>query len=317
MAVPVGGNHEEPRLADRLGQYAASVPMSKGSLSLFLVVTDHARERGLPLDAERLVVDGGGQVRRLGRPAVQQILARHGITDVLAREGGRTSMGSVQRMRRYVGFLNRLHEEGLADPDAIGAFWIARVREFLARRRVAPVPRQHRTRPRLILDANRSPGGAFRELFRQAAQQDPEKGAASSDAVLTHLVAAALDPMRSSGFPFAPLSPGDVTLHVAASPGEALIAACRDSLDQGGRPVLITAPRAAAFAAALAEQAGIGESLDVLDVANFLAIHLHLRTGFRRARLPQELRRLVSRYNEIVDREETDPSLKIRFRWSA
>ncbi len=308
------GNREAPCLDDRLDAYAASIPETKGTLSLFLVVTDHARERGLPLDADSLIVEGGGQVRRLGRPAVQQILARHGITEELAREGGRTSMGSVQRMRGYVDLLNRLHEEGLADPDAIEAFWITRVRDFLARRRMAPVPRPHRPRPRLVLDANRSPTRAFRELCRQAEARDPERGAGYSDAVLTHLVAAALDPVRPSGSPAAPPSPGHAILHVAASPGEAVIAACRDSLEHGHRPVLITAPRAAAFAAVLAEQAGIGERLDVLDIADLLATHLYLRSGFRAARLPHDLRRLVARYNEIVDREEADPSLRIRFR---
>ena len=123
-ARPGMGRHDCPTrmLGERLTEYAAAVHLGKGTLALLLVVTDHARERGLPLDADRLVVDGGGQVKRLGRPAVQKILARHGITEVLAREGGRTSMGSVQKMRRYVDLLNRLHHEALADPEAIEAF---------------------------------------------------------------------------------------------------------------------------------------------------------------------------------------------------
>ena len=37
---------------------------------------------------------------------IQRILADHGITRVLAEEGGRTSRGSVGLMQKYVEFLN-------------------------------------------------------------------------------------------------------------------------------------------------------------------------------------------------------------------
>lgn len=37
---------------------------------------------------------------------MQAVLNRHGITRVLAAEGGRTSRGSISNMREYVAFLN-------------------------------------------------------------------------------------------------------------------------------------------------------------------------------------------------------------------
>ena len=61
----------------------------KGPLCVALVVTQHARTMGLPLDPEKLITDGGGQVLGLGKGAVQTILSRHGISRVLASEGGR------------------------------------------------------------------------------------------------------------------------------------------------------------------------------------------------------------------------------------
>ena len=330
MAMSGGRNHQEPCLEERLQHYAASIPESKGTLALFLVVTDHARARGLPLDADRLVVDGGGQVRRLGRPAVQQILVRHGITEVLAREGGRTSMGSVARMRGYVDLLNRLHDEGLADPDAIEAFWIARVRDFLARRRMAPppVPVQRRSRLRLTLDPTRSVSSTLRALLRQAEDRDsagPPRGYVG--AVLHHLVAATLDwePRVLPEHPDGPakdaprsragsFETGDTEIHVTAGPSEAVIAGCRETLDRGRRPILITLPAGIPVATHLAETAGIRDQLEVFDIEHFVAIRLHVRTGFIAAGIPAELRRLVARYNEIVDRNEPDPSLGIRFR---
>jgi Domain of unknown function (DUF4928) len=61
----------------------------KGPLCVALVMTQQARTAGLPLDSGQLLTEGGGQVLGLGKGAVQSILARHGITRVLASEGGR------------------------------------------------------------------------------------------------------------------------------------------------------------------------------------------------------------------------------------
>src|SRR5690348_8284078 len=80
----------------------------QGPLSVALVVTQHAKEMGLPLDSTKLVTEGGGQVLGLGKGAVQAVLKRHGIGRVLAKEGGRTSRGSLGNMREYVAFLNVL-----------------------------------------------------------------------------------------------------------------------------------------------------------------------------------------------------------------
>ena len=63
----------------------------KGPISVALVVTLHARNMELPLDDEKLITEGGGQVLGLGKGAVETVLKRHGIDRVLASEGGRTS----------------------------------------------------------------------------------------------------------------------------------------------------------------------------------------------------------------------------------
>ncbi len=102
----------------------------EGPLSVALVVTQHARVMGLPLDPEELITEGGGQVLGLGKGAVQAVLKRHGISRVLASEGGRTSRGSLHNMRRYVAFLNGQAQRGEVDPDTAEAFWIERVHEF-------------------------------------------------------------------------------------------------------------------------------------------------------------------------------------------
>ena len=323
----------ESRLDERLGEHAASVQLFRGTVAVFLVVTDHARKRGLPLDAASLVVDGGTQVKGHGRPAVQRILARHGITELLSREGGRTSMGSRYKMERYVDLLNALHAEGLSDLDAIEAFWIARVRELLARRRAAALepetaPARRRSRLRLVLDKDRSLHSVFRELIRQAEDRDATgpRGAFIGP-VLTHLATAALEWEQPSLVKhtkqFADDSSvlwsgrfelGEVQVWVAAYPRETLIAGLRESLGRGEHPILITLPNWAPIALSFAERVGIGERLEVFDIEHFLVTRLHLRSQFRTDNLRKVLRGLVSRYNQIVDLEETDPGLKIRFR---
>src|SRR3954447_25526378 len=99
---------ENPHHKELMEFLAATGFRGKGPISVALVVTQHGKTMGLPLDPHKLVTEGGGQVFGLGRGAVQAVLKRHGITRVLASEGGRTSRGSLGNMREYVAFLNGL-----------------------------------------------------------------------------------------------------------------------------------------------------------------------------------------------------------------
>ena len=120
-----------PTTATALAAFAAEKEFrGKGPLCVALVVTQHAKNLGLPLEPQELVTAGGGQVLRLGRTAVQSVLGRHGIRQVLAAEGGRTSRGSLRRMREYVTFLNTLGTE--VDLDAVESFWVDRVKDFFS-----------------------------------------------------------------------------------------------------------------------------------------------------------------------------------------
>ena len=98
----------------------------KGAISVALIVTQYAKTMGLPLDPQKLVTEGGGQVLGLGKGAVQAVLKRHGVDRVLAAEGGRTSRGSLNNMREYIAFLNGLEAQGAVDLEAVEAFWIER-----------------------------------------------------------------------------------------------------------------------------------------------------------------------------------------------
>lgn len=289
----------------------------KGPLCVALVVTQHARDMGLPLDPEALLTEGGGQVFGLGKAAVQAILRRHGIDRVLAQEGGRTSRGSLNNMRMYVDFLNRLRA-GIADLDVIEAYWLTRVNDFFAGKPL-----------RITLDATRSLSYVVRDILDQAA--DRQVGAVGTQhvgAVLQHLVGAKLDVVAGSGAvehnsfstTDAPTGRagdfvlGDVAIHVTTFPGEAVIDRCRANIDGGLKPILVTMPERVAVAQTVAEQHRLEDRLDIFDIEQFVALNLYELGEFAAPGRRVAIEELVTRYNAIVDEAETDPSLRIEIR---
>jgi hypothetical protein len=290
----------------------------KGSLSVALVVTEHAKKMGLPLDPAKLLTEGGGQVFGLGRGAVQAILKRHQVTRVLASEGGRTSRGSLSHMRVYVAFLNDLRLKGQVDLEAVEAFWMERVHGFFAGKPF-----------KIKLDAERSLRTVLRDVIAQAQErQKTTSGMHYSGAVLQHLVGAKLDcalgigqvehnsfsTADAPGSRMGDFLIGDVAIHVTTSPGEAVIEKCKDNLNDGYRPMLVTLQRGLTVAEGLSANVGLGERIDIFEVEQFVALNLYelgrFTAGGRRAAVAD----LVRRYNQIVEEFETDPSLMIEFR---
>jgi hypothetical protein len=290
----------------------------QGPLSVALVVTQHAKAMGLPLDPERLVTEGGGQVLGLGKGAVQSVLKRHDINRILAKEGGRTSRGSLGNMREYVAFLNQLRKKGAVDLEALEAFWVERVQQFFSAKPF-----------KIKLDASRSLRTVVRDVISQAEQRQKDTpGMNYAGAVLQHLVGAKLDcalgqghlqhnsfstadaPNERAGDFFL----GDVAIHVTTSPGEAVIDRCRENLNDGHRPILVTLQKGLTVAEGLASNVEIGERIDIFEIEQFVALNLYEIAKFASEGRKIAVTDLVSRYNEIVEEFETDPSLKIELK---
>lgn len=285
----------------------------KGPLCVALFVTQHAMGEGLPLSPEALLTAGRGQVRGLGKSSVQSVLKRHGIERVLAAEGGRTSRGSILKMREYVDFLNQL--EGKVDLGTIEEYWVDRVRKFFA------------SRPFTIsLDAAHGLRSVVQDVLNQAiVRQHGGGGTNYAGAVLQHLVGAKLDcalgpgklehnsfstadaPSRREG----DFTIGDVVIHVTTAPAEAVIKRCRRNLDNGYRPLLVTRDLGVTVAQELAKHELIEKRIDIFEVEQFLALNLYELAQFEAAGRRMALSQFVTRYNEIVDECETDPSLRI------
>lgn len=287
----------------------------KGALSLALVLTRKASVSAMPLNPQDFLTRQGGQVSGMGKSAVQSILRDHGIDRVLAEEAGRTSRGSIARMHAYIEFMNRLHAEGLLDFRAIERWWVERVKEYFA------------SKPfRLRLDPSRSLRHAMRELLESAFDRQREMpGMMFAGAMMQHLVGARLElmslgvPIEHWGFSVAD-SPGgrkgdflvhDVSIHVTTAPTEALLRKCRENLDQGLRPLIITTGSGMGGAHALARNAGLADRIDILEIEQFMATGVYERSGFRQVDRSAAVTALIERYNRIVEASESDPSLKI------
>lgn len=290
----------------------------KGPLCVALVITQHAQKKGLPLDPNNLLTEAGGQVLGLGKSSVQTILKRHGIVRILAAEGGRTSRGSIGNMREYVSFLNRIASEGSIDLDLVEVYWVKKVQEFFAGKPF-----------RVRLDSSRGLRTVVKDVIAQAIErQRSAPGMQYAGAVLQHLVGAKLDcalgrdVFEHNSFSTSDAQSGrvgdffigDVAIHVTTAPAEAVIRRCRDNIDEGFKPLIVTTQRGLTAAEVLAENAGIGDRLDIFEVEQFIALNLYEFGKFTADGRRIAVDSLVVRYNEIVSEFETDPSLKIEVR---
>ena len=217
-------------------------------------------------------------------------------------------------MKSYVALLNELHEDGLADLDAIERHWIQEVRRCPAG-----------TPFRLNRDPNRSLRSVLSNLFEQAFRRRSAEDRAHAGALLQHLVGAklacTLRPEVVRHHRYAAADPGtaragdfvvgDTAFQVTTAPSEAVIERCRDDLKRALRPVLITLENRTSMAFCLAENAGIEAHIDIFDIEQFLASHILEWGRFRSEGRQIALDDLLDEYNRIVEENETDRSLKI------
>jgi hypothetical protein len=289
--------------------------LNKGGLCLALVVTRAARKRKLPLKPESLRTAEEGQVVGLGKAAVQSILEDHGISKVLAEEGGRTNRGNLGLMRIYVDLLNQLHERKLLDIEEAERWWIERVHRYFASQG-----------PKFYFDPGKSLQANIENLLLQAEEAQSGAGGANYvGAMLQHLVGAKLDIVlgqgkvkhRGASVADQPTEQkGDfqvagVAIHVTTHPTEALARKCAENIKAGLRPVIVTIREGVKGAAYLLQNEGLEDRVDVLDAGQFLTANVYERSLFQAAACRLTWAKLIHRYNEIVGECETDPALQV------
>jgi len=303
-------------LEDELKQFAATSKVrTKGSLSVCLALTRMAAGMKPPFKEEDFITPRRGQVARLSKSAVQSILSEHGISRVLAKEAGRTSRGSIDRMRKYLDLLNELGRKGMLDFDRIEQWWIGQIRQYFTSQPL-----------KVRMETSRSMRQIISSLLLVAFERQKELGGMMvAGAVMEHLVGAKLSlavpdaAIEQKGFSVADdpkkgkgdFLVGDTVIHVTTAPTEGLIAKCAENIAEGLRSLIITTKAGVSGGEALAEAAGIEGGIDILDIEQFVTTNVYEWTGFEQDKRKPTLRRLLEAYNRIIDECETDPSLKI------
>jgi hypothetical protein len=288
----------------------------KGQLCVALHLTRLAKEEGLPIDNESLRTPKAGQVKGLGKARVQSILEDHDIVRVLAEEGGRTSRGSMGNAQNYMAFLDELHEEKLDDLNAIEDWWIARVKEFFSGKPFS-----------LKFDPSKSLQSLVGDLLAQALKRQKENpGTTYAGTMLQHLVGAKLDlilkdeekPLhhganvadqptdRAGDFVYK-----NAAIHATTAPGEALMRKCRDNIDAGLHPIIVTIASKREVALSLADDQDLAGRIEIIDAEQFIASNILEWSKFDEKKSRVEIKKLIDRYNEIVEEAETDPALRI------
>ena len=290
--------------------------LHKGGLCVGLVVTESARTRGLPINPEHLRTGERGQVAGLGKAAVQKIIEANGITKVLAKEGGRTSRGSLGLMEAYVAVLNQLHQTNTLDLDEALTWWIKKVRTHFSSEG-----------PKFHFDPGKSLRANINDLLDQAAVLQATGGGTNYvGAMLQHLVGAKLEivlgqgALQHHGFSVADESTKrnadyqieTVAIHVTTHPTEALVRKCGENIKAGLKPLIITLGEAVKPADFILKTCELNDRVDVLDAAQFLTANVYEHSLFKAAECKITLAALLSRYNDIIDECETDPSLRIK-----
>ncbi len=291
--------------------------VTKGPLALLVQLTRIVRSKSFPLNPEDFLTENKGQVAGLGGDNLKKILKDHGITQILASEGGRTSRGNMGLMMKYVEFLNVLQAEETIDFDAAEAFWAEQVREYF------------RNQPfTLTADPSRTIGASLDELFEQAKKRQKQNpGTQYLGAVLQHLVGAKLsvilppDKFQIHGAYVAD-SPTDrggdfviknTILHCTTAPGEPLIQKCKANIHAGCLPVIITIFDRVKTALDLAADADLSGRIEVWDIQQFLSTNISEHSLFDGAARNAKLADITEKYNAIIAAVETDPSLRIEF----
>ena len=284
----------------------------KGPLSVALVVTQHARIK-MPLHRESLLTAKGGQVLGLGVSGVQAVLERYGITKVLAREGGRTSRGSIANMESYVEWLNDEYNMSDFDIDEIERVWVELVKEHFASQPFT-----------LRLDFSLSLHSVLSAVLVQAEKRQREaQGTTVVGTMLQHMVGAKLDLVMGPGKVVhhssnqndsgsgrgGDFDVGDSAIHVTAAPSEALIRKCVDNLSGGKKPLIVSTHQVAAQQ--LADNVGVRSRIEFVDFLQFMITNLHEWSLFEAQGRTNKVAELVECYNALISANETDPSLRI------
>lgn len=303
---------------NRLKQFQAEHnAATKGPLALLIQLTRTIKSKEFPLKPDDFLTENKGQVSGLGGGNLKKILKEHGISQILASEGGRTSRGNMGLMIKYIEFLNDWNRDESIDFEIVENFWTCQVQEYF------------RNQPFVLsADPSRTIGASLDELFVQARiRQKQNPGTQYLGAMLQHLIAAKLSmilprnafEIHGASVADSPTSrSGDFVIHktiihCTTAPGEPLMDKCKANLKNGYLPLIITIFDRVKTACDLAADSGISDRIEVWDIQQFLSTNINEHCQFDEKNRNTKLADIIENYNRIINEKETDPSLRIEF----
>lgn len=176
--------------------------------------------------------------------------------------------------------------------------------------------------------SGRSVQQIVRDLIAQADRRQAESGGAMvTGTVLQHLVGAKLEVALGERLAVAHHSAntsdargrggdfdlGDTVIHVSTTPGDLLLSKCGDNVAAGLRPIIVTTEDEVEVATKLARRRGLDERVEIYAVEQFVSVNANELGLFAASGVGSTLRAIIERYNAIVERHETDPSLRIEW----
>lgn len=180
----------------------------------------------------------------------------------------------------------------------------------------------------LKFDQSKSLRSIVSDLLAQARKRQEENpGTTYVGTVLQHLVGAKLDLIlaaekrvahHGANVADSPTSRAgdfvldDVAVHVTTAPSEALVRKCGTNLEAGLRPVVLTIAEGRAGFESIAKGFGIEGRIGVIEAEQFIATNILEWSKFAGNAQKETMERLIACYNKIIDRTETDPSLRIQ-----
>ena len=290
---------------------------TKGPLSLLIQLTRMVKTIEFPLKPENFLTENRGQVAGLGGGNLKKILKEHGITKILATEGGRTSRGNMGLMQKYIKFLNEWNKKEKINFGEVEIYWAKQVEEYFKNQPFT-----------LSADTSRTIASSLDDLFEQARKRQKQNpGTQYLGILLQHLVAAKLSVILSedkfkihgASVADAPTERGgdfvinNTIIHCTSAPNEPLIQKCKANIRSGCLPVIITIFDRVKNACDLAIDADISGRVEVWDIQQFLSTNINEHGLFDEQLRTTKLSYILERYNQIIDKTETDPSLKIEF----
>lgn len=292
-----------------------------GFLAVMLNVTYLASRSEYPLLEASFLTSSSGQI--IGqRSKPNRLLEEWKFPYRFGTESGGTSRGSILYMRTYVSFLNDVFARrgGPLDHAAAVLFWLERTEAFFQNTPVdiAFLPKQ-------------TLKSFLRRLIEEVRKRETQvTGVKLMGTVMQHIVGAKLDIVlgpgrlthhsanqadaqynRSGDFELE-----DSVIHVTTAPMERLIGKCRQNLDDGKRPIIVTLSSKTAAAEVLAQNEGLEDLIEVIDFEAFVAYNLFELALARKDYCKIQVEELIRRYNELIEKHEPVHGIKLAIKGS-